>query len=160
MTSEALSFLEQAAGPRDLAGSVAERHALAERLQDQAEQREAEREAARRAENHEMAMVADRMVGGAWEHVRACQLKAADLADEVADLEARLEKARARQQANAEQLTWWAERGELAAESAQRSQVLDPYQLASMRASDALREAAEGRALVERVRRELRQRRR
>jgi len=156
MTSEALSFLEQAAGPRDLAGSVLERAAAAERLQDAAEQREAEREAARRAENREVAEIADRQVGGAWEHVRSCQLRAADLADEVADLECRLEKARARQQANQDQLVWWGERGMLAQEAASRSQVLDPYQQASMRAQDALREAAEGRALVERVRRELR----
>jgi len=158
MPESALELLQQVAGDRDLAGSVLERAQLAERLQEAAERREAEREAARRAENREMAMIADRMVGGAQEHVRACQLKAADLADEVADLEARLEKARARQQANADQLRWWGERGMLAAESASRSQILDPYEQASMRAADALREAHEGRALMERLRREARQR--
>jgi chromosome segregation ATPase len=102
--------------------------------------------------------VVDRQLGGAMAEVRRHQSDLAGLTERVEDLRAQLAKAESKLGACRSSLTWWSERLELAQETVTRSATPNALEQAQMRAQDVLRQAHEDRDIIERARRNVRQR--
>jgi chromosome segregation ATPase len=158
MAYEAMWLLESVGGDPGLAGSAMARAAAQEAIEDAAEERQAEQRRAAAEERRETLAVLDRQFGGAQEQIRHLQAGISDQADAVADLESKLERARARLESSRSSLAWWSERLLLAQEGTQRSTPPDAVEQASARAQDALRQVREGRMVLERAKRSVRQR--
>jgi len=158
MAFEALDLLQQLGGEPDVAGSVLARAQQAERVRERAEEREAEARRARAVENAELLALANRQQGDPLGNIRAAQLHVADAQAEVADLGEKLRKAEGRLESARSAVQFWADRLLVVEEASARSRIPDPLEQASMRAADALREAHEGRMVVEQARRQTRQR--
>ena len=158
MAYEELAVLRQLGGDGDVAGSVLARAQAQEAIDDAAEARRAEARKAEFERRGEVLALANYQMGDPLGQIRMHQLQAADLADKVTDLENQLAKAKGRLEACRSSIRFWSDRLMVVEEQSARSRVPDPLEEAAMRAADALREHHEGRLIVERARRSLRQR--
>jgi chromosome segregation ATPase len=146
-----LELLQRLGGDTpDLTGQALARAEVRGAIQDARAEREAESRRAEREQRAETMALLDRQMGGAMEQVRRHQGDMAGLQERVDDLEAQLAKARGNLESCRSSLTWWSERLMLADETVSRSAAPDPVEAATMRAQDALREAHEGRMVLER----------
>jgi hypothetical protein len=160
MGFETLAALEQIGGNPDLAGTAFERAQHADQMRELAEERETEAKRARAAENAELLAIANRAAGDPLGQRHRAHADLEERQAEVADLEARLEKARGRLESARSAVQFWNDRLLVMEESTSRSRTPDPLEATRMAAADALREAHEGRMIVERAKRSQQQGRR
>jgi hypothetical protein len=157
---ENLAALQELGGDPDLAGNALARAQAAEAVQDAREQREEEAKRARLAENAELRAIQNRALGDPLGSLRSTQLEAGDLGDRVRDLESQLERARAKLAANQERQQFWLDQVMVLEEGSARSATLGPMEQATLRAQDALRQAAEDQMTARQILRAARQQQR
>jgi hypothetical protein len=117
MAFESLDVLQAIGGDPDLAGTAFERAQHADRMRELAEEREAEAKRARAAENAELLAIANRAAGDPLGQRHRAHADLEERQAEVADLEARLEKARGRLESARSSVRFWNDR-QLASRSA------------------------------------------
>jgi predicted RNase H-like nuclease (RuvC/YqgF family) len=155
---ETYDLLQQLGGDPDIAGSQMAIAAAHEAIEDAAEERRAEQQRSAAEQRRETLLILDRQFGGAQEQIRHLQAGISDQTDKVTDLREQLAKAERALESSRSSLAWWSERLLLAQEGTQRSTPPNAIEQATMRAADELRRVREGKMIIERARRGLRQR--
>lgn len=156
MAYEELAALEAIGGGVDLAGSVLARAQAQEAVDDAAEERRTAERSAEFQRRGEVLALANRQLGDPLGEIRRAQQDVMSLADQEAELLTKLAKVRGRLESARSAVGFWSDRLLIVEEQSARSRVPDPLEQAAMRAADALREAHEGRMVLEQARRRLR----